>query len=147
MIRMISALSCILLCSAATAASADMTRRAGEWEITASNSAMGTRTLKVCLSKDEPVTDLAAMKGAPQGCSQPNVVTSGSAVTIDSACTGPTGGKMTVHAVITQTGPDSYRNETHMHMDGGPQGMPPDMTTTADARWLGPCKPGDQPGD
>jgi hypothetical protein len=142
MIRTISAVSCLLLCAAATTASADMTRKAGEWQITGNSSSMGTMSQKVCLSKDEPAVDL---KG-PQGCAQPTVVNGANSVTIDTACSDPRGGgKMTVHAVITQTGPDSFRNETHMHMEGGPQGMPPDSTTTVEAKRLGPCQPGDQP--
>jgi hypothetical protein len=63
---------------------------------------------------------------------------------MDATCPGPNNGKVSIHAVVTQTGPETFHTESTMHMDGAPQGAPADMTMATDGKRLGPCQPGDK---
>jgi len=137
-------LSGVLLCAATTTALADgMMRKAGEWEITMTNGPRGAMTRKICFKTDKSASDLGSQHGPmTKECSPPAVTTSGGSITVDATCTGPTEGKVTIHAVITPKGDDAFHTETHMHIDGM-QGMP-DMTMVSDAKRIGDCQPGDK---
>jgi hypothetical protein len=144
MIRTTLAISCALLGVAVTASADDIVRRAGEWQVTMQNGPMGQMTQKVCFATDQTAAQLSALKGPMKNCTAGNVSTSGNSLTMEATCPGPNNGKVTVHAVVTQTAPDTFHTESTMHMDGAPQGMPADMTMTTDGKRLGPCQPGDK---
>jgi hypothetical protein len=137
-------LSCALLSAATSAASAyPMMRRAGQWEITMNAGPMGPMTQTVCFKTDKSASELSAMRGRmTKDCSTPSVSIGGSSVTVDTVCTGPTNGKVKVHAVITPSGPDAYRMDSHLSLEG--MG---DMTMVTDAKRVGPCQPGDKQSD
>jgi hypothetical protein len=147
MIRTTLALSAALLAMTATASADQVMRRAGEWEIKMQNGPMGQMTQKVCFSTDKSAADLSEMKGRMKECADPSVNASGNTVTVDVTCTPQPGGKVTIHAVVTTAGPDAFHTETHMKMEGGPQGMPPEMTMVSDARRIGACQPSDFKAD
>ncbi len=135
-----------LLCIS-TVADADpvMLRKAGEWEVTMSNP-MGQgapRTMKICFGADKPVTDMTTNQ--MKDCEKKDISASGTTTTVDARCSLPSNMKVSVHGTITMTGPDAYSSESKMHLDGGPAGMPTDVTITAHATRLGPCQPGEEP--
>ena len=52
----------------------------------------------------------------------------------------------TTDAVITGDFDSSYRNDMQVRYNPPQRGMS-EMKMTQEARWLGPCKPGQKPGD
>jgi hypothetical protein len=66
-------------------------------------------------------------------------------VTIHSVCKHE-GMTTTSDAVITGDFESSYRSDMVIRYDPPQQGMK-DMKMVQEARWLGPCKPGQKPGD
>ena len=152
MIRTTLVLSGALLCAAVVAplaaALADpMVRRAGEWEVTMTAGPMPAMTQTVCFKTDKPASELSAMRGRmAKNCSAANVSIGSGSITADATCTGPTNGKVTLHAVITPNGADAYHLDSQMHMDGMPEGMA-DIKMTTDAKRIGDCQPGDKQVD
>jgi len=150
MIRNSFVLSCALLCAATAAASAtvtasaaEMMRRAGEWEITIDAGPMGPMSQTICFKTDKSAVELSTMRGRlTKDCATPGVGIGGASVTVDTTCTGPGNGKVTVHAVIKPNGPDAYRMESHLSFEGLPE-----MTLLTDAKRVGPCQPGDKQAD
>ncbi len=135
----------VLCLSAVAAAETSMIRKAGEWEVTSSNP-MGQgapRTTKICFGSDKPVDDLTS--GQLKNCEKKNTGASGNTVTVDAQCTLQGNMKVSVHGTIMMTGPDAYTSESRMHLEGGPPGMPTDVTITAQAHRTGPCQPGEEP--
>lgn len=82
---------------------------------------------------------------AKEMCSKNDRRVEGNRVIIDATCKlGPT--TMTTHSVMTFSGNTAYRTDSSVTYD------PPFMNmtqagTSIDARWIGACKPGQQPGD
>jgi Protein of unknown function (DUF3617) len=85
------------------------------------------------------------MGAAKEMCSQTDRNFEGSRMTVTSTCQlGPT----TMKAVSVMT----FMGNTAYHMEGTATYDPPMMNmkeskTTADAKWIGPCRAGQQPGD
>jgi len=85
------------------------------------------------------------MGAAKEMCSQTDRNFDGTRMTVTSTCQlGPT----TMKAVSVMT----FAGNTAYHMEGTATYDPPMMNmkeskTTADAKWIGACRPGQQPGD
>ena len=73
-------------------------------------------------------------------CPKRDVQKSGNTITIDSTCT-VQGKAVNSHSVITGSFDSAY---TTTVTSGGESGK---ATVTMAARWLGPCKPDQKPGD
>jgi len=78
-------------------------------------------------------------------CSKYNLKTSGNQVTSEAVCD-LGGSKMRSKAVMKLTGNAAYRTEAHASFDPPFLGNK-ESTTVIEGRHLGPCKPGQQPGE
>jgi hypothetical protein len=64
----------------------------------------------------------------------------------DSVC-GLAGVSIASHAEIIGDFNAAYTVKSTSHSEGGPAAMKGDHVTTIEAKWLGPCKPDQKPGD
>jgi len=140
----------VLVVVAATATADTMPhRKPGLWQITSTmqGGPMPSMTSKYCIdAATENALMHAGQSMARRNCESPVMHVSGNTAVINGTCKF---GNMTStsHTVITFSGADAYHGETHSHMSPAPQGMPPEMVTTMDARWMGPCSADMKPGD
>lgn len=85
-----------------------------------------------------------------QSCSKQDIQRAGNSIVVDSICNFG-GMTMITHGVVTGDFNSAYTVKTESRREGGPAvpGMPVGQTThmTISAKWLGACKPGQQPGD
>ena len=85
------------------------------------------------------------MNAAQGMCSRKDIQRTGDVVTLDSECKmGDM--KMTSHAVMTFTGDTAYRTNIQSHSEPPMMGRS-NSTMTQEAKWVGPCPAGMQPGD
>jgi uncharacterized protein DUF3617 len=86
----------------------------------------------------------------PDTCSKPEVRKVGSTVVVDSVCEPVPGHTMSMHAIIAGEFDSAYTVKFTSKQEG-PGGKPipgiPANEATIEAKWLGPCKPGQRPGD
>ena len=146
-------LPCIAgLCSLALACSALAAEppvlKSGMWEVARSGSQQPERKNLTTMCLDESVQAQMrefGMGAAKEMCTQNERSMVGNKMTMTATCKlGPT--TMKSASVMTFNGNTSY------HMDGSATYDPPMMNmteskTSVDAKWVGPCKPGQQPGD
>ena len=79
-------------------------------------------------------------------CSKHDLKVAGNKVTIDAVCDlGVT--RVQTKSVTTLTGDTAYRTEAHAVFDPPLKGTPRDSVTIVDAKHVGPCKEGQNPGD
>ena len=85
---------------------------------------------------------------ARQACSKQDMKIAGDTITINSVCKYGNV-ETTSHAVITGHFDQSYTVKITSTRTGGatPSGASPETHMTIEAKWLGPCKPGQKPGD
>ena len=119
-------------------------RKAGLWEIrmTLDAAKLPTQISQHCIdaATDKQMSAIGASMGKDL-CSKQNVQRSGNTITVDSVCKiGPT--TTTSRAVITGDFNSAYT--VRVTSKGGPGG---DTAITLEAKWLGACKPDQQPGD
>jgi len=125
------------------------TRRAGLWEVrmvdAASNVAgMSMQHCTDASTDKEMISNLSPM--AAQTCSKNDVRKAAAGYVADAVCT-VNGMSMTSHSDITGDFNSAYTVKVTSQSRGGPAGVARDMTMTVEAKWLGPCKPGQKPGD
>ncbi|QID16360.1 DUF3617 family protein [Nitrogeniibacter mangrovi] len=135
-----------LLCLATGALAADdlPRRQPGLWEHRMQMSTTGSFTHAVQVCTDDKLDDLARQQGA-SSCSKLSIRRDGDRVLIDSVC--QAGGS-------TATTHGSFSGDFSQHFVGqlATTFAPPlngmqQTTLRMDARRLGPCKPGQKPGD
>jgi len=85
--------------------------------------------------------------GRAEMCSKKDVQQSGNTVTVDSVCEIGSGMTATSHAVVTGDFNSAYVVKVNSKRTGGPAGIPPESNMTIEAKWLGPCKADQRPGD
>lgn len=146
----VAALACVMCGQAVQASAADVPKRkAGLWEIdTQMEGRPGAGAMQLCTdaSTDNIMRQRAAKAGKnePQ-CSTPDVKRQGNTVAIHSVCKMPQT-TVTTDAVITGSFDSSYRSDMTVHYDPPMMGMST-AKMTQEAKWLGPCQPGQKPGD
>ncbi len=122
--------------------------KSGMWEVARSGSQQPERKNLTTMCLDESVQAQMrefGMGAAKEMCTQNDRSMVGNKMTMTATCKlGPT--TMKSSSVMTFNGNTSY------HMDGSATYDPPMMNmteskTSVDAKWVGPCKPGQQPGD
>jgi hypothetical protein len=137
-----------IVCVAAPITPEDLPKRkSGLWEIKTSSAAVKEEARSVQMCIDRTADDLtgAAVSSARQMCSKTDLRREGNRLTIDSVCKfGNT--TATTHSVITGNFDSAYRVETASTFDPPMSGMQ-QTTASIDARWLGPCKADQRPGD
>ena len=153
--RVLSYVSTALLISfAASAAAQDMPKRkSGLWEITTTSGNMGAAqaqagnaVVQMCIDeKTDNAVQQQASGVAKQSCSKQNMRRSGNEVVVDSVCKfGET--TATTHSVFTGSFESAYKVDTRSTYDPPMMGMK-EGSAVIEARWLGPCKPDQRPGD
>ena len=140
-----------LLGAAASAAGADEfpMLKPGLWEMTTSTSrtpAQPARTASLCLDASVQQDMFKMSMGMMAGmCSRHDFKFSGGKVTTEATC--DVGGtKMESKAVMTLRGDTAYRTEAHATFDPPMMGNK-ESTSIIEGRHVGPCKPGQKPGD
>lgn len=141
------------LCAAPAAALNLPQRKAGLWEL---KMEFGSRNLPAQVMRQctnaatDRLMNLNFGGSNEQACTKQDVRKNGDTITVDSLCKFS---EMTItsHAVITGSFDSAYRVDVTQTRRGGPPmpgvapGAPTHMTITG--KWLGPCAPGQRPGD
>ena len=131
---------------AATASAADAPRRkSGLWEVRTQMAGMPSQgPMQMCVDQasDNVMQERAREK---TNCPVMDVSRAAGKVTIHSVCK-LDATTVTTDAVITGDFDSSYRNDMQVRYNPPQRGMS-EMKMTQEARWLGPCKPGQKPGD
>ncbi|MEP7206733.1 MAG: DUF3617 family protein [Casimicrobiaceae bacterium] len=128
-------------------------RKSGLWEIrTASTNAgtvaaqSGAPVVQMCIdaSTDNAVQQQTAGM-IKNNCARQNIKRTGGQIVVDSVCRlGDT--TATTHSVFTGSFDSSYKVDTRSTYDPPMMGMK-EGSASIEARWLGPCKPDQRPGD
>ena len=135
-----------LVLGSAPAAALDMpARKTGLWDVklTFEGKTMPPHATQHCI--DAETDKMMSALGGDMGkdmCPTQDIKQSGGTLTIDSICN-MQGRKTTSHAVVTGDFNSAYTVKVSSQADGAP-------TATAmiiDAKWLGACKPDQNPGD
>jgi len=130
---------------AATAGAADAPRRrSGLWEVRTQMAGMPSQgPLLMCV--DQASDNLMQERAREKvDCPVMDVSRGAGKVTIHSVCK-LDGTTATTDAVITGDLDNTYRNDMQIRYNPPQRGMS-EMKMTQEARWLGPCKPGQKPG-
>ncbi len=144
--------ACVLALAAAlpqvVAAEELPTRKAGLWEMKMAAGPLPAVSMQQCT--DESTDRQMSTSFGPMQkdmCSRKDVQKTAAGYSIDSTCSaGPT--SLTSHLDITGDFQSAYTVKMTSHAgDGAPAGVPRDTTLTVEAKWLGPCKPDQKPGD
>ncbi len=124
------------------------TRKAGLWELTMTMAAAGrTMTMSQCT---DPSTDKDLITNASpnmqQACTRSELQKTATGYASDSTCKF---GAMTTtsHSEISGDFNSAYTVAVTGHNTGGPAGMPANTNMTIAAKWVGPCKADQTPGD
>jgi len=138
-------------CMSSAAAQEIPTRRAGLWEVTINHEGKNTpaQTMQQCTDAE---TDklMNAFGGALSAdmCTKQEVRKVGATLVIDAVC--QVGSmKSTSQSVVSGDFTSNYTVKVTSKIEGLPAGAQGAAggTTTIQARWVGPCKPGQRPGD
>ena len=132
---------------AATAALADEppSRKSGLWEIKVLNSGAGAQTMQQCIDRktDDMMRDQA--RGLEQSaCSKKELRREGANLVAESVCKVGSS-TATTRAVFVGSFDSAYKVDIRSTYEPPYQGMR-ESRTQLEARWLGPCKPGQKPG-
>jgi hypothetical protein len=137
-----------------TASAAELpTRKAGLWEMKMvfEGRSLPPQTMQHCVDATTDKLMNSQFGGmTKEACSKQDMQVLGNTITMDSVCKfGPA--TATSHTVITGSFDQAYTVKVTSTREGGPQmpGVAPNQPTnmTIEAKWLGPCKPDQKPGD
>jgi hypothetical protein len=122
-------------------------RKAGLWEMKMVSEAMAGMTMQHCTDETtDKEMRAAASPMAKEICSKNEVQKTANGYVTDSVC--EIGGmKMNTHAEIVGDFNSAYTVSSTSQQQGGPGGGPRQTKMTLDAKWMGPCKPDQKPGD
>lgn len=136
-----------LAAAAAALAQADMPRRkSGLWQSTMQSSHMPTLQIEECVDRatDDFMT-LASMGEDAKDCSEHSVKREGASVVLEAVCK-LEGTTVSARGVVIGSFDSAYRAQIKASYRPPIQGIQ-ETTMTVEARWIGPCKPGQKPGD
>jgi hypothetical protein len=124
-------------------------RKPGLWEMKVVRTGMTLPQMTMQHCTDE-ATDKEMNTGfapaAREVCSKHDFHKTATGYVSDSVCTVGSAA-ITAHADITGDFNSAYTVKTTSHTENGPTALPRDATTTIEAKWLGPCKADQKPGD
>ena len=141
----------LLLCVSPAFALDMPPRKAGLWELTMSmeGRSMPMQTFQHCIdaATDKAMNDVGGGMRTEQ-CSKQDMQRSGNTITVDSVCN-IGGATTTSRAVVTGDFNAGYTVKVSSKREGGPAipGLPAETNMTIDAKWTGPCKADQKPGD
>lgn len=120
-------------------------RKPGLWQhnVTTIGAPMPPQSMQMCT--DERMDKMLSDRADGQRCSQQTVRRDGNAVVVEAVCTQQ---NTTIRTKGRFSGDfnSSYSGEMHSTFDPPMHGMK-ESRQKIEARWLGPCKPGQKPGD
>ena len=126
-------------------------RKAGLWEMTMTMEGHGRppQTMQQCIdaATDKSMQDMSAgMRG--QTCSKREMKKVGDTIEFDSVCN-IGAGTTTSHGVVSGDFNSAYTVKINSKRTGGPQipNMPAETNMSIAAKWVGPCKADQKPGD
>jgi hypothetical protein len=124
-------------------------RKAGLWEmkLVRSGSQLPELTMQHCTDAATD-KDMAASFSpmAKEICSRRDIQQTATGYVTDSVCS-VAGVSMTSHSEVTGDFNSAYTVKTTSHSERPVGGLPPDTTTTVEAKWMGACKGDQKPGD
>ena len=124
-------------------------RKPGLWEmkIAKTGSVLPEMTMQHCTDETtDKQMSTAFSPVAKEACSKRDIAKTATGYVSDSVCS--VGGvTMSSHSDVTGDFNSAYTIKSTAHSDKGPTGVPRDITTTIEAKWLGACKPDQKPGD
>jgi uncharacterized protein DUF3617 len=133
-----------------TAGAVDLpVRKAGLWEmkIMRTGSTMPDMTMQHCTDETtDKDMSTAVSPMAKDICTKQDIQKTATGYVSDSVC-GTAGFTVTSHAEITGDFNSAYTVKTTSHAERGSAGAVRDTTGTIEAKWLGPCKADQKPGD
>jgi hypothetical protein len=136
-----------LIASACAAGVSDAPqRKPGLWQQTLSASGVGMPPQTMSMCTDEKTDSLLESQATGSArCTQQSIRRQGNSVVVEAVCKD---GATTVRTQGVFTGDfmSRYSGELRSTFDPPMHGMK-EVTQQIDARWLGPCKPGQKPGD
>jgi hypothetical protein len=132
----------ILLLPVAAQADKPFARKAGEWEITIIEKDGKTESPEKSCYAAASVDDITNRMG---DCTKRDIRTTGDTTTIDAICTKGSQ-QATLHVTITATSDSAYHSDLHVTYSPSIRGTS-DVDMVTDAKWLGPCAPGEKPVD
>lgn len=136
------------MCAAAADTFDTPKRKAGLWEIKSASSAAQGHVSNIQHCIDEKTDNLLAQQGrdmTQQKCSKNSMRREGDRIVVESVCRFDKT-TATTRAVFSGNFDSGYRGEMDTTYDPALMGMK-QAKTTVEAKWLGPCKPGQKPGD
>ncbi len=122
-------------------------RKPGLWEYRMQSSmAPAPMVSQQCIdARTDDLMQQPAQQGPKPACSKTAVRREGARTLVDSVCSFE-GTTVTTRAVFTGSFDTGYRADIHSSYSPPLMGMK-ESRQTMDAKWLGPCKPGQRPGD
>ncbi len=146
-------LAILALAFAATPAAAqDMpARKAGLWEMKMTFEGRNTppQAMQHCIdaTTDKAMQDMSGGMQS-QNCSKRETKKVGDTIVFDSVCNFGTG-TTTSHGVVAGDFNSAYTVKINSKREGGPAipNMPAETNMTVEAKWAGPCKADQKPGD
>jgi hypothetical protein len=142
---------CLLLACFSAQAEEMPVRKAGLWElkVVRAGATLPEMTMQHCTdaTTDRDMTNSVSPM-ARQICSKQDVQKTATGYVSDSVC-GLAGLQITSHSEITGDFNSAYTVKTTSHGEAGAPGpgKSHDITSTIEAKWLGPCKADQKPGD
>jgi hypothetical protein len=119
-------------------------RKPGLWQQTVSGSGMPPQTMSMCI--DEKTDDLMASRAnQSQNCEQQSLRREGASFVVESVCRSQ-GSTVRTRGRFSGEFNSRYAGELRSTFEPPLQGMR-ESTQNIEARWIGPCKPGQKPGD
>jgi hypothetical protein len=124
-------------------------RKAGLWEmkVIRAGAPLPEMTMQHCTDETadkEMSTGLGP--AAKDVCSKKDIQKTATGYVTDSVCS-IAGASIASHSEISGDFNSAYTVKSTAHTEHGPTAVPRDSTTTIEAKWLGPCKPDQKPGD
>ena len=122
-------------------------RKAGLWELTMTMTAGRTMTMSQCTDPSIDKDMIAnASPNMQQACTRGELQKTATGYASDSTC--KFGAVTTTsHTEVSGDFNAAYTVNVTSHNSGGPAGMPADTNMTMAAKWVGPCKADQTPGD
>jgi len=123
-------------------------RKPGLWEmkIVKTGTVLPEMTMQHCTDETtDKQMSTAFSPVAKETCSKRDIAKTATGYVSDSVC-GAGGVSVTSHSDVTGDFNSAYTIKSTTHSDKGAGGVH-DVTSTIEAKWLGPCKPDQKPGD
>jgi hypothetical protein len=124
-------------------------RKTGLWEMKLVRTGLPLPEMTMQHCTDETTDKDMATASSPLSkeiCSKRDIARTATGYVADSECS-VAGVAMTTHSEITGDFNSAYTVKTTTHSDRPVSGLPKDVTTMIEAKWLGACKPDQKPGD